>query len=126
MELGNLTDHVIGAGIKVQRTLGPGLMESAYRVCLAHELRNMGLSVQEEDSLAVIYEGLTVPNAFRLDLLVNGQLVVELKTVEKLLPVHQAQVVTYLRFSGHRVGLLLNFWAWPLKAGGIKRLLFTH
>ncbi len=125
MELEELTGVVIGAAIKVQKTLGPGMLESTYRMCLAHELRQLGLDVCEEVPLEVHYEGLRVPNAYRLDLLIEDLLVVELKTIQKILPVHKAQVATYLRFSGKRVGLLLNFWSWPLKEGGIQRILHT-
>jgi GxxExxY protein len=115
LESEELTQLIISAAIKVQRSLGSGLLESAYEVCLAHELRNLGLEVN--------YHGLLVPNAYRMDLLVADQVLIELKTVEKLLPVHDSQVLTYLRFSGLRLALILNFWAWPLKAGGIKRVL---
>lgn len=125
MELEALTEKVIGAAIKVQKTLGPGMLESAYRSCLAYELRNMGHLVQEEVGLQIQYGNLSIPNAYRLDLVIDHLLVIELKTVEKLMPVHEAQVATYLRFSGIRIGLLLNFWAWPLKDGGIKRIVNT-
>ncbi|MBS1767017.1 MAG: GxxExxY protein [Acidobacteria bacterium] len=125
LELEDLTNSVIGAAIKVQSSVGPGLLESAYRICLAHELALRGHQVAQEAPLEVHYEGLVLPQAYRMDLVVDGQLVLELKTVERLSPAHEAQLLTYLRFSGKRVGLLFNFWSWPLKDGGIKRLIHT-
>ena len=125
LELEDLTNSVIGAAIKVQSSVGPGLLESAYSACLAHELAIRGHEVVQEVPLEVRYEGLVLPQAYRMDLMVDGKLVVELKTVERLSPAHEAQLLTYLRFSGKRVGLLFNFWSWPLKDGGIKRLVHT-
>lgn len=120
-----LTESILAAAFKVQRALGPGLLESAYAACLIHELRQKGHQVLTELEVEIDYEGLRIPNAFRLDLLVDNAVIVELKTVERLLDVHHAQVMSYLRFSGCQVGLLLNFWAWPLKEGGIKRVVRT-
>ena len=118
-----LTNSVIGAAIKVQSAVGPGLLESAYRACLAHELTARGHSISQEVPLEVSYDGLIISQAYRMDMVVDDQLVVELKTVERLTVSHEAQLLTYLRFSGLRVGLLLNFWKWPLKDGGIKRMI---
>ena len=123
MKFEPLTEEVIGKAIKVQRALGPGLLESAYRMCLAHELRLSGHQVEEEVPLQLTYEGLVIPQAYRLDTLVDGELIVEIKTIDKIHPVHEAQVFTYLRFSGKKVGLLFNFWSWPLKDGGIRRIV---
>lgn len=123
LEMEDLTERVIGAAIRVQSALGNGLLESAYEACLAYELRETGIHVQAEVPLDIAYGALRVPNAYRMDLIVDGRLLVELKTTDKLLPAHEAQVMTYLRFAGLRVGLLLNFWAMPLKLGGIKRVL---
>lgn len=125
MEFEAITESAIGCAIKVQRSLGPGLLESAYRACLSHELVKQGHKVEQEVPLPVTYDTLVLPQAYRMDIRVDGTLVLELKTVEKLLPVHEAQLFTYLRFSGHGLGLLLNFWAWPLKDGGIKRIIRT-
>jgi len=125
LELEDLTNSTIGAAMKVQSAVGPGLLESAYRACLAHELVSRGHEVAQEVPLEVRYEGLVLPQAYRMDLVVDSKLVVELKTVERLSPAHEAQLLTYLRFSGNRVGLLFNFWSWPLKDGGIKRLIHT-
>lgn len=118
----DLTERIIAAAIKVQCALGPGLLESAYEACLVHELRRGGLKVETQVALWIQYEGLQVPGAFRMDLVVEGLVVVELKTVDRLLDLHFAQVKSYLRFSGMELGLLLNFWCWPLKAGGIRRV----
>ena len=123
LEMEDLTERVIGAAIKVQSALGNGLLESAYQACLAYELRELGLEVRTETPLDLAYGALHIPNAYRMDLIVDGRLLIELKTLDKLLPTHEAQLMTYLRFSGLRVGLLLNFWAMPLKLGGIKRVL---
>lgn len=125
LELEDLTNSTIGAAIKVQTTVGPGLLESAYRMCLAHELQARGHQVKQEVPLEVRYDDLVLPQAYRMDLVVDDALVLELKTVERLSPAHEAQLLTYLRFSGKRVGLLFNFWSWPLKDGGIKRLIHT-
>ena len=118
-----LTEVILGCAIKVQRHLGPGLLEGAYETCLAHELEKAGLRVRRQVPLDITYEEIQVPAAYRLDLLVEDRIVLELKTVERLTDFHEAQLLTYLRFSGKRIGLLLNFWRWPMKDGGIKRLL---
>ena len=123
LELESLTRTVIGCAIRVQRALGPGLLESAYEACLAYELEKTGLRIQRQVSLDITYESVSLPAAYRLDLLVEDQLVLELKTVDRLTEFHEAQLLTYLLFSGKRLGLLLNFWRWPLKDGGIKRIL---
>lgn len=116
------TDRILRSAIEVHGTLGPGLLESTYRTCLAWEMRQYGLEVEEEVRLALKYKSLTVAGACRIDLLVEGKVIVELKTVERLLPIHEAQLLTYLRLSGVRVGLLMNFDATLLKQG-IRRLV---
>lgn len=126
LEMEDLTERVIGAAIRVQSALGVGLLESAYEACLAYELREAGLKTQTQVPLDITYGTLHIPNAYRMDLLVDGCLLVELKTQDKLAATHEAQVMTYLRFAGLRVGLLLKFWAQPLKLGGIKRVLNPH
>jgi GxxExxY protein len=118
----DLTDLVIGAAIKVHRALGPGLLESAYEACLAHELASRGVPIRRQVECPVIYDGLLVDAGYRLDLLVADQLVVELKAVDALLPIHLAQVLTYLRLRDARLGLLLNFKAVRLK-DGIRRVV---
>lgn len=119
----DISSEVIAAAIKVQNQLGPGLFESVYQACLAYELRNMGFEVQEQVPIAIKYEELVIDNAFRADLIINNSFVVELKAVEKLTDVHFAQLLSYLRLGSKRFGLLLNFSSWPLKNGGIKRII---
>jgi GxxExxY protein len=117
-----LTEKVIGAAIEVHRHLGPGLLESAYEECLYWELEQAALAVRRQVPLPVLYKEVKLDAGYRLDLVVEGQLIVELKTVEKLLPIHEAQLLTYLKLSGLRTGLLLNFNSTVLK-DGIKRLV---
>jgi GxxExxY protein len=117
-----LTERIIGAAIEVHRVLGPGLLESAYEECLAWELAQGGLAVERQVPLPVVYKEVKLDAGFRLDLLVEKQVIVELKTVERLLPVHEAQLLTYLRLSGLRTGLIPNFFAAVLKHG-IKRMV---
>ncbi|MBS0295518.1 MAG: GxxExxY protein [Proteobacteria bacterium] len=117
---GPVSRAVIDAGLKVHRALGPGLLESAYEHCLAYELEARGLSIQRQLGLPVVYEGLRIDAGYRLDLLVENCLVVEIKSVDALLRVHEAQLLTYLKLSGHRLGLLLNFNVELFKQG-IKR-----
>lgn len=125
MALNDLTSAIIGAAIKVHRTLGPGLLESAYRVCLAYELRKLGLRVEEEKPIPVIYEEVRLECDFRADLLVEGQVVVECKAKEKLHPVDKAQVASHLRLLNLQVGLLINFHELLLK-DGIQRIVNNY
>ena len=120
-----LSHCVIGRAIKVHRALGNALLESAYQGCLEHELRKSGLSVSSQVTQPLIYDGVRMELAYRLDLIVNDELVIELKTVTQLLPVHDAQMLTYLRLSGIERGLLMNFHAHPL-VKGIKRFVLTR
>ena len=122
-QLNVLTDRIIGAAIEVHRQLGPGLLESTYEVCLEHEMQSRGLHVQRQVALPIIYKGVRIDEGYRIDMLVDGQLVVELKAVEHILPVHEAQVLSYLKLSGHRVGLLLNFRTVLMK-DGIRRFIY--
>ncbi len=117
-----LTEAVIGAAIEVHRVLGPGLLESAYEQCLCHELSLTGRSFERQVELPVVYKGVRLDCGYRMDLVVEDQVVVEIKTVDKLAPVHEAQLLTYLRLSGKRVGLLLNFHAAAMSRG-IKRMV---
>jgi GxxExxY protein len=116
------TDAVIGAAIAVHRELGPGLLESAYEACLAYELVQRGVSAERQKALPVTYRGLTLECGYRIDLLVEKEVVVELKAVDRLDPIHQAQLMSYLKLSGHKVGLLINFNVRVLKHG-IRRLV---
>ena len=117
-----LSAAVIGAGIEVHRTLGPGLFESVYEECLAWELEHRGLQVQRQASVPVAYKGIRLEASYRVDLLVEQKLVVEVKAVERTLPIHDAQILTYMRMSGTPVGLLLNFNT-PVLKDGIKRFV---
>lgn len=117
-----LTERVIGACIEVHRHLGPGLLESACEERLCHELSLAGLKFQRQVALPVVYKGLKLDRGYRIDVLVEGWVVVELKAAEALLPVHEAQLLTYLKLSGVSVGLLVNFHV-PVLRQGIKRLV---
>ena len=113
---------IVDAAIKVHRVLGPGLLESVYESCLAHELRQRGLKVETQVQIPIEYEGLHLDGGLRLDMLVNGIAIVELKALEKLLPVHDAQLLTYLKLANRRLGFLLNFNV-PVMKTGISRFV---
>lgn len=120
-EMDEVAKQVVNAALAVHRGLGPGLLESVYEICLAHELRKRGLKVERQLELPVAYDGIRLDAGFRLDLVVNDCLIVELKTVDALLPIHHAQVLTYLKLSNHRLALLINFNVTLIK-DGIKRI----
>ena len=120
-ENNSLTDAIIGSAISVHRELGPGLLESVYEKCLAFELADRGLSVTTQQEIPVSYKNLTFDCGFLADLIVENKVLVEFKSIDQLLPVHTAQVLTYLKLSNLRTGLLINFNV-PLLKGGIKRL----
>ena len=120
-DINKLTEAVIGAAIEVHRDLGPGLLESAYQRALEHELTLRRVRFEAQKVCAVTYKGLVLEDAYRLDLLVEDKLVIELKTVDAFADVHEAQVLTYLKFSGCHVGLLINFRTRLLK-DGVRRL----
>lgn len=117
-----LTEQVIGAAIEVHRVLGPGLLESAYEQCLAHELAQRGLRFRRQVDVPLLYKGTTLDVGFRADLVVQDAVIVEVKAVEALLPLHIAQLVTYLRLAEKHVGLLVNFNSKVLK-DGLKRVV---
>ena len=117
-----LTEQIIGAAIEVHRALGPGLLESAYQACLAHELSLRSVPFEQEKSLPVEYKGVHVDCGYRLDFVVVDKVVVELKAVDEIHPVHEAQLLTYLRLTRCKVGLLINFNVAKLK-DGIKRMV---
>lgn len=121
-ELNDLSRRVIGLAMKVHSVLGPGLLESVYEVCLEHELRKAGIEVIRQLPLPVYYDGIHVDAGFRIDLLVDQQLVLELKSVDRLLPVHEAQLITYLRLSDLTLGLLINFNVVHLRDGICRRV----
>ncbi len=122
-ELNSLTDQIIGAAIEVHRELGPGLLESAYEACLFHELAARGLVVQSQKELPIRYKNLIVECGFRIDLLIEEKVIVEVKTVDRIHPVHEAQLLTYLKLTGCKVGLLINFNVTLLKDGIRRRVL---
>jgi GxxExxY protein len=117
-----LTDSVIGAAIEVHRALGAGLLESAYEECLCHELECRSLGFARQVALPVRYKAISLDCAYRMDVVVENQLILELKAVDKLLPIHDAQLLTYLRLSGLRTGLLMNFNV-PVLKDGLKRMM---
>ena len=117
-----ITSDIIGCACKVHSTLGPGMLESVYEVCLAHELVKQGYAVQRQVPISVEYDGIQLEAGFRLDLIVENKVVVELKTVEQILPVHKAQIITYLKLMQKSVGLLLNFHVARM-TDGIRRFV---
>jgi GxxExxY protein len=117
------TSPIIGAAIEVHRNLGPGLLESAYEECLCHELHLRGLDCKRQVLLPLLYKGLKLDCGYKIDLIVQDEVVLELKAVEKLLPVHEAQLLTYLKLTSKRVGLLINFNVPLLTQGIIRRVL---
>lgn len=117
-----VASSVVDAGLKVHAALGPGLLESAYEHCLAFEIERRGHRVRRQLSLPIIYEGVTLDAGYRIDLLAADRVVVEVKAVESLTPLHQAQLLTYLKLSGCRVGFLMNFNV-SLFKGGLRRLI---
>jgi GxxExxY protein len=120
--LDSITRRIIGAAIEVHRRLGPGLLESAYEICLAFELRQMGLNIEEQRPLPVIYRDVKLDCGYRLDLVVEDSIIVEIKAGDQLAPIHDAQLLSYLRLSGKRVGLLTNFHVRVIK-NGLKRIV---
>jgi GxxExxY protein len=116
-----LTEKIIGAAIEVHRTLGPGLLESAYEECLCHELHLRGLNFQRQLPLPVEYKGVHLDCGYRVDMVVEDTVILELKCVEHVVSVHEAQLFTYLRLTGKRVGLIINFHVATLVRGGIVR-----
>lgn len=123
MEINEITELIIGAAIDVHRELGPGLLESAYQRCLRYELETRGVAIEFEKVLPVKYKEVVLDCGYRLDLLVAGQVVVEVKSVEKLEKIHEAQILTYLRLTGCKVGLIINFNVPVLKDGVRRKVL---
>jgi GxxExxY protein len=120
--LNQVTQEVIGAAIEVHRALGPGLLESAYEACLAFEIAERGLQVQRQKPLPVVYKGAKLDCGYRLDLLVEHAVIVEIKSVDQLVPLHTAQLLSYLKLSGCNLGLLINFNVRVLK-DGVRRVV---
>ncbi len=117
-----LSSQIIGSAIKIHKALGPGLLESAYHTCLHYELTKSGLSVEKEKPMPLIYEEVKLDCGYRVDLLVENKLIVEIKAVEAVHPVHKAQLLTYLKLSGCKLGLLINFNV-PLLKDGVHRVI---
>ena len=117
-----LSNIIIGCAIEVHKQLGPGLLESAYQECLQYELLKAGLEVVKEKPMPIIYKDVKLDHGYRIDLLVNNKVVIEIKTVEQFTDVHTAQVLTYLKLGNYKLGLLLNFYVTTLK-NGIKRVV---
>ncbi len=121
MDMNQLTSQVINAAIEVHKAPGPGLLESTYEECLCHELKLRGIPFERQKDLPVEYKGAKLDCGYRLDMVLAGQLVVELKACEVILPIHEAQLLTYLKLSGMKVGLLVNFNV-PILKEGLKRI----
>ena len=122
MELNEISKKIIGAAIQVHRTLGPGLLESTYEACLKYELEKIGLKIQSQVGLPVIYDGIKIDLGYRLDILVEDAVIIELKAVTTITPLYEAQLLSYLKLSGKHLGLLINFNVTLLK-DGIKRMI---
>ena len=120
METDQITEKIIGCAIKVHKCLGPGLLESAYEECMVFELKNEGLKVERQKPIPVIYKEIKLDCGYRIDILVENIVLIELKTVDAFNPVHEAQILTYMKFAEKRTGLLINFNVSLLK-NGIKR-----
>jgi GxxExxY protein len=120
METNKITEKIIGCAIEVHRALGPGLLESAYEECLCFELTNIGLIAERQKPVPIVYKDIKLDCGYRMDILVENEVVIELKTVEDFNPVHEAQILTYMRFANKNIGLLINFNVIMLK-NGIKR-----
>ena len=120
MDINKLSGQIIGAAIEVHKTLGPGLLESTYEECLCHELRIGGLSLERQKPLAVRYKGINLDCGYRLDVVVENTIILELKSCEKIDPIHRAQLLTYLKLSGFRLGLLLNFNVTLMREGIVR------
>ncbi len=119
-----ITEQIIGSAIEVHRHLGPGLLESTYEACLKYELTERGLKVEAQKALPVVYKDIQLEQGYRIDLLVENSVVVELKAVEQITAVHEAQILTYLKLSGNTIGLLLNFNTKLLK-DGLRRFIMS-
>jgi len=122
MDENELSNKIIGAALEVHKALGPGLIESAYQACLCQELKLQGLAIEKEKDLPVEYKGIKLDCGYRMDIVVEGKVVVEVKSLEKVLGIHEAQLLTYLKLTGMKLGLLINFNTEMLRHG-IKRIV---
>ena len=116
-DINQLTYQIIGCAYEVHKTLGPGLLESTYETCLCYELEKAGIKYEKQKELIINYKGLRLDNGYRIDILVENDIIIELKSVEALLPVHTAQIMTYIKLSKKRIGLLINFNVTNLQNG---------
>ncbi len=123
MEINKITEKIIGCAIEVHKKLGPGLLESAYEECLSYELKSAGLSIQRQVPVPVVYKEIYLDYGYRIDILVENTVILELKSIEAFAPVHEAQILTYMKFAEKTIGLLINFNVLLLK-DGIKRYKF--
>ncbi|MEW6202525.1 MAG: GxxExxY protein [bacterium] len=121
-KINKLTETIIGIAINIHRSLGPGLLESAYEACMVYDLAQAGLKVEQQKPLPIIYRDVKLECGYRLDLVIEDEIIIELKSIEKILPIHNAQLISYLKLSGCKVGLLINFNVEMLK-DGIKRVV---
>ena len=117
-----LSNQIIGCAIEVHRILGPGLLESSYEECLTHELANKDLRIERQKPIPIVYKDIKLNCGYRLDLLIENSVIIELKSIDAFLPVHEAQILTYMKFSGQKIGLLINFNVTVLK-NGIRRFV---
>ncbi len=124
-QIESIAAEIVDAAVKVHRQLGPGLLESAYRRCHSYELRKRGLKLRPEIRLPIKYDGITLDAGYRIDAWVEGLVIIEHKTVRRLLPIHEAQLLTYLRLTGCTLGFLLNWYTVRMKQG-IKRMVLNH
>jgi GxxExxY protein len=122
MDINQVSAKIVDSAMRVHSALGPGLLESAYQACLAHELMKRGLAVRREVIAPVHYDGIVLDAAYRIDLLVEGAVVVEIKSIAKIAPIHEAQLLSQLRLGGYRVGLLINFNVVHLKDGIVRKV----
>lgn len=120
MEINQVTEKIIGCAIEVHKKLGPGLLESAYEECLSYELKSVGLAIERQVPIPVVYKDIKLECGYRIDILVEKTVVIELKAIEAFAPVHEAQILTYMKFANKTIGLLINFNVTLLK-NGIKR-----
>jgi len=122
MKINDISGQVVDAAMKIHTALGPGLLESAYEACLVYELRKRGLKVLSQVELPIVYDSVEIDIGYRLDLLVANAVIVELKAVQQIMPIHEAQLLSYLKLSGYKLGLLINFHVLHLR-DGIKRMV---
>ncbi len=122
MEINKITEKIIGGAIEVHKSLGPGLLESAYEECLCYELVNIGLFYERQRPIPIVYKEIKLDCGYRPDLIVENKVVVEIKSIDSIAPIHEAQILTYLRFANKKIGLLINFNVTVLK-NGLRRFI---